>query len=213
MSQPRNRVRELREILPGLLHARVHDDRLDFRSDAFACQDADGRRVWVDPLPLEPALEEAAGAVEAVVLSGAFHQRAAWEFRRRQGCPVLLPEGAAATEEPPDAGYRPGDALPGGLRAVDAPGPTSPHVSFLFEAGGRRVLYLGDLLVRAGEEPWCFVPAAHQDDPARSRESVRRLLDFGPEVLLSAHGEPQLGGAMAALEQALREDRELDLPS
>ena len=52
MSEPTRRADRIDSWLPGIRHWSIHDDRLDFRSDAYAVADARGW-VLIDPLPLE----------------------------------------------------------------------------------------------------------------------------------------------------------------
>jgi hypothetical protein len=54
----------------------------------------------------------------------------------------------------------------------------------------------------------------YQEDPARTRMSIRRILDHLPlEVLCFAHGRPILHDGAAALRRALDEDTEHLTPS
>jgi len=93
MSEPRAIADGVQELIPGLFHYRVHDERIDFPSEAFVVGTASGV-VLVDPLPLDDATVTRLGAVEAIVLSVASHQRSAWRFRRLTGAPVHAPAGA-----------------------------------------------------------------------------------------------------------------------
>ncbi len=191
---------------PGLWHWSIHDERIDFRSEAYAVAGPQGA-ILIDPLPLAPEAAEALGPVQAICITGGFHQRSAWRLQRELEVPVWVPSGARI-EGRPDAWYGDGASLPGGLRALERPGPTSPHFVLDWTSpGGRKVLFIADLLMRAGRETFFFVPDDHQQDPARSRESVRRLLEPAPDVLCPAHGDPEPGAGLAALEQALAADR------
>ncbi len=46
----------------------------------------------------------------------------------------------------------------------------------------------------------------YQDEPARTRESVRRLLDLKFETLCTNHGDPVTVGAKEAIVRALAND-------
>ena len=48
------------------------------------------------------------------------------------------PEGIAGLDEAPDTFFRDGDRLPGGLRAVLAPGPKGPIAPFISTAAPAR---------------------------------------------------------------------------
>jgi len=80
----------------------------------------------------------------------------------------------------------------GGFTVLDTPGHSRGHVSYWRESD--RVLVCGDVfnnmnLVTTGvglhEPPALFTP-----DPARNRESMRRLAALAPELMLVGHGPP-----------------------
>src|SRR2546428_8912872 len=98
-----------------------------------------------------------------------------------------------------------GDRLPGDLLAVHSPGPTEAHYSFYLEREGG-VVFCADLLTNAGVEGLAFVAGEYQDEPARTRESVRRLLDLKFETLCTNHGDPVTVGAKEAIVRALAND-------
>ncbi|ANM32134.1 hypothetical protein ABI59_07330 [Acidobacteria bacterium Mor1] len=200
------RAERLDPIEPGLWHWSIHDERIDFRSEAYAVAGPEGA-ILIDPLPLDPMAAEALGPVQAICLTGGFHQRSAWRLQRELEVPVWAPSGARVGGRP-DAWFGDGASLPGGLTALDRPGPTSPHFVLDWTSPGRRrVLFIADLLMRAARETFFFVPDDHQQDPARSRESVRRLLETSPDVLCPAHGDPEPENGRRALEEALAADQ------
>lgn len=202
MSEPAARADRVEPLLAGVLHWSVHDERIDFRSDAYAVDSACGR-VLIDPLPLTEAALASLGDVEAICVTGAFHQRAAWTLRERLQVPVHAPSGGVNLVQPADESYGDDALLPGGLRALRRPGPTGPHYVLLWERDGARTLFIADLLMRADDEPLRFVPDEHQDDPRLTRKSVRELLDLKADHLCPAHGRPVVGGAAQALRVAL----------
>jgi hydroxyacylglutathione hydrolase len=79
-----------------------------------------------------------------------------------------------------------------GFTVLDAPGHSAGHVVFWRESD--RVLILGDVLnnmdvltgVRGLREPKDFLTP----DPARNRESVRKVAALGPELACFGHGPP-----------------------
>lgn len=94
----------------------------------------------------------------------------------------------------------------GGFKVISTPGHTPGHLAFWRE--GDRVLVLGDVLfhrnpmtLRRGlTEPFFF--ATH--DPARNRDSARRLAALEPSVVCFGHGEPlRDSGALAAFVASL----------
>jgi hypothetical protein len=204
MSEPRAVVSSVEEILPGLFHGCIADDRIGTRSDTYLL--AAGRRVvLVDPLPIEEAVLARLGTVDAIVLGTASHQRSAWRLRRSTGAPVHAPGGATGLLEATDAQYGDGDALPGELCAVEAAGPAPTHHA-LHLAAGPGVLFVSDLLMHDRDEPPRFLAEPHMQDPARGRLSARRLLDYRFDVLCFGHGAPILAGGRKALEVLLERD-------
>jgi hydroxyacylglutathione hydrolase len=79
-----------------------------------------------------------------------------------------------------------------GFTVLDGPGHSAGHVVFWRESD--RVLILGDVLnnmdvltgVRGLREPKDFLTP----DPARNRESVRKVAALGPELVCFGHGPP-----------------------
>lgn len=206
MSEPSKKASRVEVVAPGLLHWTVHDDRIDFRSDAYAISD-EGGTVLVDPLPLADRAIARLGAVSAIVLSIQSHQRSAWRLRAALGARVHAPRGADGLEERPDAWYGDGDRLPGGLVAIHAPGPCDASYALLLErARGGGILFLGDVLTRAGRGPLRFVPGEYQDDPRATRESARRLAALRVEILCPGHGAPIRTGGASALATAVEAD-------
>ena len=202
MSEPTTVADAWFEVVPGVLHWTIHDDRIDFRSDAFAVADGDGWAV-IDPLPLAGAALAALARVTVIVLTAPAHQRAAWSIRRLTGAPVWVPEASAGLDEAPDRFHAHGDLVPGGLRVVAAPGPKGPHHALVRELEGRgRVVFTGDLLLRASSGPPTLPPEKHLDDPDAARNTAVRLAKLAPTVLGLAHGAPVLDDAVAVLLRA-----------
>ena len=207
MSEPSRTAARVERVAPGILHWTVPDDRIGFRSDAYAVA-AEGGTVLVDPLPLSERALRSLGDVTAIVLTIQSHQRSAWRYRERFGAKVHAPAGAEGLEEEPDAWYEEGAALPGGLRALHASGPCD--ASFALVLDGRRrapVAFTGDLVTREGSGGFEFVPDRYQDAPRETRESVRRLAEERIAVVCPGHGAPLRKGGRAALAAALARDR------
>lgn len=92
---------------------------------------------------------------------------------------------------PVDRRLREGDEV-AGFTVLDVPGHSEGHVAFWRESD--RVLVLGDVLnnmdVMTGipglrEPKWFFTP-----DPARNRESIRKLAALEPALAVFGHGGP-----------------------
>jgi glyoxylase-like metal-dependent hydrolase (beta-lactamase superfamily II) len=206
MSEPKATAAAIDVVMPGLLHWTVDDDRIGSRSDAWALTNGPDT-VLVDPLPLEPDALGVLGAVRLVVLTIQSHQRSAWRLRAHFKVPVFAPRGSVGLEQEPDYWYEDGAELPGGLRAIHAPGPCEASYAIHLPRGDGGVAFVGDLLIRpAPDGPVEFVPSEYLDDPARARESARRLLAVAPAVVCPGHGAPILEHGADAIRQAIERD-------
>ncbi len=193
-------------VCDGLYRYSLHDDRIDFQSDSYIIVQ-EGFAVLIDPLPVDPAELTRHGPIQAIVLSASCHERAAWRYRQQLNVPVCAPARGVDFEETPDRWYRADDRLPGGLIAVHAPGPTEAHYAFHSDRGGG-VVFCADLLTNAQGTGLAFVPGEYQDEPERTRESVRKLLGLDFAILCTNHGDPILTGAKEAIRDLLvREKR------
>ncbi len=202
MSEPSSTASRVDRVVPGVLHWTVRDNRIDFRSDAYAVA-GQGGTVLIDPLPLSDRALPPLGHVAAIVLTIQSHQRSAWRYRARFGVRVHAPAGAEGLEEEPDAWYGDGSELPGGLRPLHAPGPCEASYALLLDCGRRgRVAFTGDLVTRERSGRLALVPDRYQDAPEETPESVRRVAAAGVTVVCPGHGAPIRRGGRAALESA-----------
>ncbi len=201
MSEPREIAAEVLEVVPGVRHWRVHDDRIDFVSASHAV-DSDAGAVLIDPVPLAEEALAALGPVAAICLTASIHQRSAWRYRRELGVPVWAPALSKAIDEEPDVRYGDGDRLPGGLVAVFTPGAgTTQHTLLLEREPG--IAFVPDLLAHPPDSLLMLVPAQYMHDPEEARRSCERLLGLDFEVLCLAHGAPLVEGAKDAIRAAL----------
>jgi glyoxylase-like metal-dependent hydrolase (beta-lactamase superfamily II) len=80
----------------------------------------------------------------------------------------------------------------GGFTVLESPGHSPGHVSYWRESDG--VLIIGDALFNlnmlTGRPGLSEPPAAFTPDPARNRESVRRLAALRPRLVCFGHGPP-----------------------
>ena len=205
MPEPGGTAKLVGEILPGLYRFTIHDDRIDFQSDSYAIIEK-GKAVLIDPLPMAEKDLKKLGPVEAICLTGSCHERSAWRYRRELKVPVYAPQGGVDFEETPDRWYKANDRLPGNLLAVHTPGPTEAHYSFFLERKGGAV-FCADLLTNAGGEGLAFVSGEYQDEPARTRKSVRHLLNLDFKALCPDHGKPLTVGAKDAITRVLERDK------
>ncbi len=200
MSEPRAIAEAVEEVVPGVWHWRLHDDRIDFVSSAHAVA-ASGGVVLIDPLPLAPEAQQALGRVQAVVLTTSVHQRSCWRLRRELGVRVWAPASAKDVEEEPDERYEDGDRLPGELLAIFTPGAGTRQHSLLDEERG--VLFTPDLFVVPPGGRLSLTPSEYMHDPAQARRSAERLLALDFSVLCTGHGQPVLDDPKAAIRAAL----------
>lgn len=208
MSEPKTVAREIQEVVPGLYHYQIQDERINHVSDGYALIDK-SRVVLIDPLPIEEAALLRLGTVEAIVLATGSHQRSAWSHRKASGAKVHAPRGAAGLDEKPDGFFGAGDRLPAGLRAIEAPGPKGPHfVLFLDRAPG--VLFCGDLLLNEPDRGVVFLSDKYLQEPDRVAESAARLLDLPFGVLCFGHGAPMIRGGREAIRDAVAGRRRKD---
>jgi len=200
MSEPKTVATEIHEVVPGVYHFQIQDERIKHNSDAHAVVH-EGKVVLIDPVPVDPKALARLGKVEAVVIDSPSHQRTSWSVRRDSKAKVHAPEGAAKLDEAPDVSYKDGARLPGGLVAIHTPGPAAHHYALYLDRGPG-VLFCGDLMMN---EPHglVFLPDKYQDDPVRSPQSAKRLLDFRFGVLCFGHGAPITTGARQAIETLL----------
>jgi len=204
MPEPSGTAKLVGEILPGVYRFTIHDDRIDSESDSYAIIEH-GKVILIDPLPMAKKDLKKLGPVEAVCLTGSCHERSAWRYRRELNVPVYAPQGGVDFEETPDRWYKAHDRLPGNLLVVHTPGPTEAHYSFYLEREGG-VVFCADLLTNAGREGLAFVSGEYQDEPARTRESVRQLLELQFKVLCPNHGKPVTRRTKEAISRALEKD-------
>ncbi|MDQ4030370.1 MAG: MBL fold metallo-hydrolase [Actinomycetota bacterium] len=193
MSEPKAVAERIDEILPGVRTWSVHDERIRFRSDAYAIDAPEGA-VLVDPLPLAVEL----GPVAAIVLTAGTHQRSAWRLRRELGVPVWVPALSKLIEEEPDERYAEGDELPGGLAAYFTPGAGTTQHTLLRD----RVAFTADLFtVTRGRLRLISERFAH--DIVQARESAQRLLGLDFDVLCTCHGGAVTNDPKQAIRAAL----------
>jgi hydroxyacylglutathione hydrolase len=92
---------------------------------------------------------------------------------------------------PVDRPLREGDDV-AGFAVLDVPGHSAGHVAYWREAD--RVLVAGDVLnnmdVRTGRRGLREPLAVFTPDPARNRESIRRLAALRPSLTVFGHGPP-----------------------
>jgi glyoxylase-like metal-dependent hydrolase (beta-lactamase superfamily II) len=194
----------MEEIVPGVWHWRVQDDRINFVSAAHAVASEAGT-VLIDPLPLAPDALAGLGDVTAICLSAGTHQRSAWRYRRELGARVYAPALSKQIEEEPDERYGDGDELPGGLRAIFTPGAGTTQHTFILERQGG-VAFVPDLLTHLPQRGLTIVWDEYMHDPDEARRSIRKLLKLDFSLLCVAHGAPFSDDPKSAIRVLLEQD-------
>lgn len=203
MSEPKTAARTATEVIPGLFHYKIDDERIKTQSDAYALVQ-EGKVVLIDPLPLEPSQLARLGKVEAIVIGASSHQRSAWRYRRELKAKVYAPEASDGLEEKPDVTFKEGDRLPGGIKPLHAPGPGDAHYAFHLDRKPG-VLLCSDLWIRTRKDVE-FLPDNYMTDPVRARSSARKLLEIDFDIACFGHGGPITKGARQALADLVRKD-------
>jgi hypothetical protein len=202
MTEPQAVAGNVEEVVPGVWHWHVADDRIGgYISSAHAVGDGEDV-VLVDPLPLADDALSALGNVSAICLTTSSHQRSAWRLRHELGVRVWAPAASREVEEEPDERYSDGAVLPGGLRAIFTPGAGTTQHSLLLEQHGG-VLFTPDLFVHPAGESLALIPAEYAHDPEQARRTAERLLDLDFRVLCTGHGAPVADDPKAAIRAAL----------
>jgi glyoxylase-like metal-dependent hydrolase (beta-lactamase superfamily II) len=172
-------VSALRLVRDGLWAWQAYEPAVKCDLSASAVLTADGV-ILVDPFPFEEPLPFEKPA--AIFLTNGNHARAADALRTRYGVPVFAPPEAVA-----ELGIAV-DGAPslGGVRVIALPGAGPGEVAYLFG----RVLCLGDAV------KYC-------NDPAKLRDSLRKLLSLEFDILTFAHGAPILHDARQRLSKLI----------
>lgn len=187
MTEPKSIATEVEEVVQGIFHWRIHDDRINFVSAAHAVRAPEGT-ILIDPLPLAPDSLAALGPVAAICLTCGSHQRSAWRLRRELRAAVHAPGLSREIEEEPDERYGDGDVLPGGLRAIFTPGAgTTQHTLLLEEPS---VAFVPDLLLFPPSGKLEVLEANWMYDVDAGRRSLEKLLELPFSVLCLGHGPP-----------------------
>ena len=133
---------------------------------------------------VECAVQDADSLVILLTHGHEDHTGAAFELAGRTGALVFGPDGVQKV----DTIMGTGDSVmtdQGELVALHTPGHTQEHLSFVWPS--RKGVFVGDLLLGAGDTTWVAEYPGCVADYLRSLDLVRAL---DQEVLYPAHGEP-----------------------
>ena len=186
----------MREIAPGIWHWTARHPKIGIDVSSYWLP---RQALLIDPL----AVPEDVDRADTIVLTNRHHLRGAEEAAERLRASIHAPRSGmhefedGAGIEP----YDPGDVLAGGAATVHEVGAICPDESAL-HVPAVSALAVADGVIRYGELG--FVPDHYIDDPAETKDALKRAylrlaeeLEF--DSLLTAHGEPLVGGARDAL--------------
>jgi glyoxylase-like metal-dependent hydrolase (beta-lactamase superfamily II) len=179
----------VREVLPGVFRWEAFSP--DHRVELTSHEVRDGLRgILFDPIPLPDGAIASYRVPDAMVLTNENHDRDAKAWRTRWNLEVwAAPEAGLTLPEV----RRWNSAIPpfSGWELIPLPG--APGGETAFHLPARSLVVFGDAVVNLPGRSLEILPDKYCRDPARLRESLRRLPAF--EHALFAHGEPLLGGA------------------
>jgi glyoxylase-like metal-dependent hydrolase (beta-lactamase superfamily II) len=145
---------------------------------------------------------ERAGRPVAIVLSLYDHERSAAELGERYGAELWAPAASVPRIETTVAHpFAPGDALPGGLEALDA----GRRGEVLLWIPAHGTLFTGDAILgspdglRRCPDSW----VSDGFDPDRFRELLARTLELPVRRVVPAHGDVVENDALARLRDAI----------
>jgi glyoxylase-like metal-dependent hydrolase (beta-lactamase superfamily II) len=205
------------ELAPGLWRWTAYHVEWKEEVGCVCVETSDGL-VLIDPLVPPDAPERFWAALDRdaaghdgrvhVLVTVHYHVRSAREVVERYGARLWASTRARAAVarragEPTDL-FRPGAALPGGIRAL-ASGSGSEIVFWLPD---QRALVFGDVVLGTadGEGAVRLCPASWLPtgtDLDRLASGLRPLLDLPVELLLVSHGEPATANGRTRLAEAL----------
>jgi glyoxylase-like metal-dependent hydrolase (beta-lactamase superfamily II) len=195
----------MREILPGIFTwGSTYADRpWDLNGYAITLH---GCTVLVDP----PAPEQddwrnfdALKQIAKIVLTNRDHVRDAQLFRTRYDARFVAGTDEVTQLAPLviDEPVREGDILAGSLRVIHLPGKSPGEIGLYFDPAQRAIsgqlggiLLLGDAIIGHPPGALGLIPEHKLDDPAKLKQSLRKVLDYDFDVLLLCDGKPVLSG-------------------
>jgi hypothetical protein len=194
----------MEEIAPGVWHWTARHPKIGIDVSSYFLV---GPAVLLDPLAPREGLErlQELGPPREILLTNRHHYRGSDELVERFGCTVRAPRVGmheftrGERVEPYDFG----ETLAGGAVVVHEVGGICPDESAL-HAPAASSLAVADGVIQYGG--LAFVPDGYMDDPEDTKAALKRAyarladeLEF--DHLLTAHGEPLVGGAREALRE------------
>jgi len=192
----------MEEITTGVWHWTARHPKIGIEVSSYFVTEPG---VLLDPLvpPEGIASLEELGPPREILLTNRHHYRDCEKLVERFGCPVRAPRVGMHefSEGEPVEPYDFGERVAGGAVTVHEVGSLCPDESAL-HIPGVSALAVADGVVRYGE--LAFVPDHLMDDPEDTKAGLKaayaRLADeLEFDNLLTAHGDPLVGGARDAL--------------
>lgn len=192
----------MEEITPGVWHWTARHPKIGIEVSSYFLTEP---RALLDPLVPPEGIDslEELGPPREILLTNRHHYRDCEKLIARFGCPVRAPRTGMHefTEGEPVEPYDFGERVADGAITAHEVGAICPDESAL-HVPGVSALAVADGVVRYGE--LTFVSDNLMDDPettkAGLKEAYARLADeLEFDNLLTAHGEPLVGGAREAL--------------
>jgi hypothetical protein len=186
------------EIAPGIWHWTRKHPKIGWEVSSYFLPDSG---ALLDPLLPPDGVErlEELGPPREILLTNRHHYRDCGELAERFGLRVRAPRSGMhefADDDPVDP-YDPGDELAGGAIVAHEVGAICPDESAL-HIPSVSALAVADGVTRY--DGLRFVPDSLMDEPERTKRELKRAyarlaeeLEF--DNLLTAHGEPAIGGA------------------
>jgi hypothetical protein len=203
------RAQEVDEVSPGILVWQAYDPKS--KADLFSTALTTHAGIYVvDPIPLASdglrslrAQPKAAG----IFVTNVNHVRAAAEFARALSLPIFAHGELIGTPDFPQVmAVQDGELLSRGLTAVALDGGPAGEMALHYDDNGGTIV-LGDALINFEPHGFGVLPSKYCQDAGLLRQSLTKLLNYGFERMLFAHGTPILFGARAHLEQLLARSR------
>jgi len=197
----------MNEIAPGIHHWTATHPRIKVEVSSY--YDAESGTL-LDPLLPDGDLGLIRDwRVDRIVLTNRHHLRSSEEIAAEKGCPILCHEaGMHEFENGPDVQpFAWGDELGPGVRALEVDAICDEETAILLDAGGGSLSVADAVINYSGLR---FVPDNLLGDDAEGikaaiRDAYRRLLDEPFDNLLTAHGDPVVGGGREELRRFVEE--------
>ena len=195
--------RNMRELVSDILTWPWFSEPHGYNFNGHLVRDPGGN-ICIDPV--EPTQDDMDALVREgvarIILTNRNHSRAANRVRASTGAQTVIhaddADHARSQETELDEALEVGGTV-GPLEVVDASGKSPGEVALLWPDRG--ILIVGDAVIGKPPGQCGLLPERVMDDPARLRNSLRKLLDLDFDILLVGDGESILQNAKARLKE------------